>query len=731
MPDVVVAGAGMAGLVAAAQAREEGAEVVVYEKGDRPGGAMRLSSGVIWRYRSLRAFRDHCPNGNQSLQELLHRRLDDDLDWLEGLGARPTERTTRNPATEGMRFEPDALTRALVDKAGEIRLSQPLAALPDRPTILATGGFQADTALVQTLITPEASKLVLRSTPWSTGDGLRLAMEAGATTTSALDEFYGRAMAVGRRRLRNDQFIALAQVYAYCARVESSTGEQFEGSDWSEIDVVRWLARQPGARARFRVARSDLGRPVPGGRTVGEAIAAAERAGVPVTRSRGRVEVEVVAGITSTLGGIAVDETGRAAPGLYAAGGDVGGFAGGVLQRSRGGARPRTHRSPRSAGVAMIDFAASEPFTVGIEEELLLVDADTLLLAPVAADVLARMAADGSAGHEIYAATIELRSNPSTTARAAVEDLMRLRERAWVAGATLLGAGIHPDGADGDAPRVELERYREVDAALRGLVRRTPECALHVHVGMPDLEAAVRALNGLRARLPLLQALAAASPLWFGRDSGLASSRAALVRSYPGRGIPRRFRDAADWRETVSRTLAAAELDDPTFLWWDVRINPRHGTVEVRELDAQSSLDTVAALAALIRALAFEAVNDSPTAADPDEALAWSAFRATRDGVDAQLLDRGSLRPVREIAADTVAAIAASAEELGDAACLDGIERILKRSGAAGTQRRAFAEHGMRGLLERVVAETMPGVRASGSSGRSGSFADAPGGASV
>src|SRR5215217_1933695 len=118
MADLVVAGAGMAGLAAAAEARRLGAEPLVLEKLTRPGGSMRLSSGVIWRHRELERFLDECPDGDERLQRLLFARLDEDLAWLEGLGAPVLERDTGNPLTTGTRFDPGRLTDALVEAAG-------------------------------------------------------------------------------------------------------------------------------------------------------------------------------------------------------------------------------------------------------------------------------------------------------------------------------------------------------------------------------------------------------------------------------------------------------------------------------------------------------------------------------------------------------------------------------------------------------------------------------------
>jgi carboxylate-amine ligase len=351
-------------------------------------------------------------------------------------------------------------------------------------------------------------------------------------------------------------------------------------------------------------------------------------------------------------------------------------------------------------------FGTSEPFTLGIEEELLLVDRETRRLAPVAADVLAAMDAhERHASHEVYAASIELRSPPRLDAEDAARELAALRAAARDAGATLIGAGVHPAGELGDVPLVDSERYRLVGGTMRGLMKRTPECALHVHVGMPDPDTAIRVFNGLRSDLPLLLALSANSPMWFGEDSGLASSRFALVRSYPRRSVPRAFRDLDDYAGTIAAVSAAGELSDYTYVWWDVRLHPRLGTIEVRELDAQSRIVDAAALAALVQALARTEADD-PREPETAEAIAESSFRASRDGIDATLLDGGELRPVREVARRTLERVAPAARELGGERALAGIERMLAESGGAGRQRAALDRGGIEAVLEQLVHET-------------------------
>jgi fumarate reductase flavoprotein subunit len=327
--DLIVAGAGMAGLVAAAHGTALGASVRVLEKGDRPGGSMLLSSGVIWRHREFARFRAECPAGEEALQRLVFECLDRDLDWLESLGAGPVQRETGNPATTGRRFDTRRLTEALCKAAGaDVRLGEPAREPPTdgTPLVLATGGFQADRELVREHITPEADSLLLRAAPWSTGDGLRLGVEAGADASAGLAEFYGRNMPAPPAAVKERDFVGLAQLYARHATVTNSHGERHLTSTWSEIDVVQWTARQPGARAWYTVPRERLAEGVRD-RTVGEMIDAAERAGAPVAHRPEAVTVEVVAGITTTLGGLRVDTSARAAPGVFACGADAGGIA--------------------------------------------------------------------------------------------------------------------------------------------------------------------------------------------------------------------------------------------------------------------------------------------------------------------------------------------------------------------------------------------------------------------
>jgi len=338
-PDVVVAGAGMAGLAAAAHARERGAEVLHLEKAPAPGGAMRHSSGVIWRHASWEDFRRECPDGDEALQRALFERLDDDLDWLEARGARVTAPETGNPRTVGRRFDPASIVAAL---AGDIELGAPLRELPSRelvigaggprpprgvPVVLATGGFAASRELLREHVTPEADALLLRAPAHATGDGLRLGLAEGGRTSAGMGEIYGRAMPAAA--LAPERWITDAQLYARHATVTDEVGERYESRTWSETDVVQWLARRPGARGWLVVPPDALGERTPYG-SVAEQIARAEAAGAEVRRAgTGTVSVHVAAAVTTTLGGLATDASGCAAEGVWAAGADAGGIAAG------------------------------------------------------------------------------------------------------------------------------------------------------------------------------------------------------------------------------------------------------------------------------------------------------------------------------------------------------------------------------------------------------------------
>jgi glutamate---cysteine ligase / carboxylate-amine ligase len=351
-------------------------------------------------------------------------------------------------------------------------------------------------------------------------------------------------------------------------------------------------------------------------------------------------------------------------------------------------------------------FGALPSLTVGVEEELLLVDDERRLVAG-AERVIDDLdtAARNSVSTEIFAAQIELKTGICGDAGAAATELSDLRTAVRATGVGLLGAGIHPDDG-GESQLVQKPRYDVVKEDLASLLS-TPPSGLHVHVGMPDPETAVRVANAMRRRLPMLAALAANSAFRDGADSGLASARAAEVRAYPRFEMPREFRDYEEFLTVADQLIAAAGVDDYTYLWWDVRPHPKLGTVEVRGMDVQPTAAGNAAFGALIQALAAREV-ERPTVSDLQrEALEESYYQATRYGLEARLMvDGGEALPAPEVATLALAEARPYAEDLGGAGSLVEIERILIDGNGADRQRHAFERGGIPAVLDYLADAT-------------------------
>jgi glutamate---cysteine ligase / carboxylate-amine ligase len=352
-------------------------------------------------------------------------------------------------------------------------------------------------------------------------------------------------------------------------------------------------------------------------------------------------------------------------------------------------------------------FGERPDFTLGVEEELLLVDRETHTLARDSGRLVGALSRDpASVRHDIYEAQIELSSSVCRDVGEAVSELSSLRAAVIGAGGTPMGAGIHPAAAFGDVSIVRQPRYMDQQDYLGGVVDRTPDCALHVHVGMPDPDTAIRACNGLREHLPLLHALAANSPFWHGADAHLASARFVLRRGFPRVEVPRAFGDFEDWERSIEPMLAAGGLPDYTYLWWDARPHPNLGTVEVRVMDAQSSLPRVAGLAALVHGLAIHEALSPRRDWLGREPIEESIFWATSHGLDAKLYSGGRLQTVPELAHAALEIARGPLRELGAEAPLEEIEGILRDGGGADLQRKAFANGGMTAVLDRLVQET-------------------------
>jgi carboxylate-amine ligase len=351
-------------------------------------------------------------------------------------------------------------------------------------------------------------------------------------------------------------------------------------------------------------------------------------------------------------------------------------------------------------------FGSGTPFSIGVEEELFLVDPVTGRQANAAAAVLEGIGeVDGEVARELHACQVELITDVCTSVGEAMDALGAMRQAVRTTGAGLLGSGTHPSAPEGDAEITDKDRYERIHYLLGDAVV-TPVGGLHVHVGMPDARTAIRTFNYLRGHLPLLQALAANAPFRHGRDTGLASAREVTIRAWPRSGLPRALRDFDDFCAMADRLARAADVEDYTWFWWKLRPHPRLGTVEVRALDAQASLQDAAALVALTHCLARSAAEETPHDPAP-ELVEEGMFRAARFGTAAQLPDAdGVLRPVAELLAAALAVARRYAGELGCTEELELLPELVERGGGAGRQRRFHGLAGMDALLRELTLLT-------------------------
>lgn len=355
-------------------------------------------------------------------------------------------------------------------------------------------------------------------------------------------------------------------------------------------------------------------------------------------------------------------------------------------------------------------------YDLGVEEEVMLVDPDRdWALSPAIDDVLDAWPEETRkhVSSETHSSVVELRTGVHATVAEAMAEMCELRaelERVLSGlGLAAAGSGTHPSAVWHQMAVSTRERHQDVYGSMRELARREPTFALHVHVGLPSGEAGVAAFNRLRAHVPVLLALSANSPYWQGRDTGLASARTPLFQAFPRVGIPRAFGSYGEYVRAVDLLLDCNAFPDPTYLWWDVRPQPKLGTVEVRIMDAQSTLAASGALVALVQSLTrLEIVEGFADAAlvHAPEVLDENRFLAARDGVQAALVDpaHGRAVPVREIAAELLQACAPHAAELECSAELEQLDELIDDPGPA-RQRHLASRSGLEGLVADLVMD--------------------------
>jgi glutamate---cysteine ligase / carboxylate-amine ligase len=360
-----------------------------------------------------------------------------------------------------------------------------------------------------------------------------------------------------------------------------------------------------------------------------------------------------------------------------------------------------------AAGGSVLDhrFGESEPYTLGVEEEYMLLDRETLDLVQHIDTVLADMA-----GHELeprikpelMQSVLEIATPVCRTAAAVEEELRRLRgyvtETAGQRGLRVGSAGTHPFSLFERQRITARDRYRNLVDQLQYIARRELIFGMHVHVAIDDPEKAIQVVNGLLPQLAPLLALSASSPFWRGEPTGLASTRQVVFAAFPRSGPPPRFRDYADYAELVGQLEKTGCIADYTHIWWDIRLHPRLGTIEIRICDAVTRVEDAVALTAYCQALVkhyseqFDAGEEIPSY--HRILTTENKWLAARYGLEAPVMDlatgRRNRMTVAQIVRRTLREIEPHARELGSDRELDGIREILSRGNGADRQLRVF-----------------------------------------
>src|SRR3954466_1440810 len=358
-------------------------------------------------------------------------------------------------------------------------------------------------------------------------------------------------------------------------------------------------------------------------------------------------------------------------------------------------------------------------YTLGIEEELMIVDAETLDLVNGIETMLESMPPDtvGDVKPELMESVLEVSTTPCKNTREAGAQLRELRrvvqETANSKGLAIGSAGTHPFAMWEDQRIVARTRYRDLIAALRFVARQELIFGQHVHVGVDDPDKAIHVANGMRVHLPLLLALSANSPFWRAQSTGLQSTRMPIFRAFPRVGIPPTYDDFDDYSRRIAFMIESKVIADYTYLWYDVRPPPNFGTVEIRVMDSQTRIEHSLGLAALIQAMVKELCEHFDSGEElsryPYEMLDENKWLAARHGLEGNLVDLPTNErvPTSELTRRVVDRLREHAQELGSAGELEGIEDLLDRGNGATRQVVVYeANHDLREVVGEIVEKT-------------------------
>ena len=384
---------------------------------------------------------------------------------------------------------------------------------------------------------------------------------------------------------------------------------------------------------------------------------------------------------------------------------------------------PSITASRFAEGGSVLDhkFGKSDPYTLGVEEEYMLLDSETFDLVQHIDTVLATIS-----GHELeprikpelMQSVLEIATPVCRNAGGVAAELRRLRtyvtEVAREQGLRVGSAGTHPFSLFERQRITARDRYRNLVDQMQYIARRELIFGLHVHVAVDDPEKAVQVVNGLLLHLAPLLALSASSPFWRGEPTGLVSTRQPIFAAFPRSGPPPRFRDYEEFAAVVGHLEKTGCIADYTHIWWDVRLHPRLGTVEIRICDAVTAVDHAVALTAYCQAL----VKDLCERYDSGEGIPTfhriltteNKWLGARYGLEAPLIDletgRRNRIPVAQLVRRTLRRLEPHARELGSERELEGIREILRRGNGADRQLRTYNAN--RDVVEvvREIADT-------------------------
>lgn len=353
-------------------------------------------------------------------------------------------------------------------------------------------------------------------------------------------------------------------------------------------------------------------------------------------------------------------------------------------------------------------------FTIGVEEEYQIVDPQTRSLTARSKSIIKTNKAAGveqEIVHELFRCEVEIATDICHTLDDVRQALVQARtaviEAAQENGAAIAAAGTHPFSPWEEQEVTPKERYYALQEDLKQIIRELIILGCHVHVGVEDKEMAVQISNRARVWLPLLLALSANSPFSGGKDTGYDSYRMALWCRLPTAGPPPFFEDYADYQDFIQKLIDTGITDDPTKVYWDIRLSERFPTVEFRMSDVCASIEEAVMLAGIIRALAYvcyqDAINQQPTIPVRGEMLKAAMWQAARHGLSGELIDFSTMDsvPAKTLMQSFMRYIQPGLAHFGDEATVKKeVERIVSEGNSAQQQRAIYKKTGS---LESVV----------------------------